>query len=70
MIVARQLAWFVVNSARLGSARLNFFTSWADILARFINESTWFVNEPAPKLNELYVTINEHVICMCDVYGL
>jgi hypothetical protein len=33
-------------SVQLGSARLKFFTSWADILARF-------VNEPARELNEL-----------------
>jgi hypothetical protein len=53
MLVARWLARFRVSSARLGSARLNFFTSWADILARFVNEPARFVNEPARELNEL-----------------
>jgi hypothetical protein len=36
---------------RLGTARLKFFTSWADILARFVNESARFVNELAHELN-------------------
>jgi hypothetical protein len=53
MLVARWLARFMVSSARLGSARLNFFTSRADILARFVNEPARFVNEPAHELNEL-----------------
>jgi hypothetical protein len=53
MLVARWLARFVVSSARLGSTRLNFVTSWADILARFVNEPARFVNEPARELNEL-----------------
>jgi hypothetical protein len=53
MLVARWLARFMVSSARLGSARLNFFTSGADILARFVNEPARFVNEPARELNEL-----------------
>jgi hypothetical protein len=53
MLVARWLARFMVSSARLGSARLNFFTSWADILAQFVNEPARFVNEPARELNEL-----------------
>jgi hypothetical protein len=53
MLVARWLARFRVSSARLGSTRLNFFTSWADILARFVNESARFVNEPARELNKL-----------------
>ena len=38
MFVARWLARFMVSSARLGSARLNFFTSRADILARLARE--------------------------------
>jgi hypothetical protein len=46
MLVARWLARFVVSSARLRSAHLNYFTSRADILARF-------VNEPARELDEL-----------------
>jgi hypothetical protein len=41
MLMARRLAQFVVSLARL-----NFFTSCADILVRF-------VNEPAHELNEL-----------------
>jgi hypothetical protein len=53
MLAARRLARFVASSARLGSARLNFFASWADILARFVNEPARFVNEPARELNEL-----------------
>jgi hypothetical protein len=38
MLVARWFARFMVSSARLGFARLNFLRSWADILARFVNE--------------------------------
>jgi hypothetical protein len=45
MLVARWLARFMVNSVRLRSARLNFFSSWADILARFVNESARELNE-------------------------
>jgi hypothetical protein len=45
MLVARWLARFMVSgSSRIGS--FEFFTSRADILARF-------VNEPARELNEL-----------------
>jgi hypothetical protein len=53
MLAARRLARLVASSARLGSARLNFYTSWASIPARFLNEPARFVNEPARELNEL-----------------
>jgi hypothetical protein len=48
MVVVRRLARFVVSSARL-----NFFTSWDDILAWFVNEPAQFANEPAYELNKL-----------------
>jgi hypothetical protein len=47
ILVARELARLVASSARLDSARFNFITSWANILARFVNEPAQHELEPA-----------------------
>lgn len=42
ILVAHRLARSVVSSAQLGSTRLNFFTMWTDIVARFIKRGSSF----------------------------
>jgi hypothetical protein len=69
MLVARWLARFMVSSAWLGLTRLNFFTSWADMLGRFVNEPARELNElPHSSKTKLYAYYLQNYWWTCYIY--